>query len=94
MTDEWPFDQPAKCAVITLRQIVDGSEPILHVVHDADDHGWQFLTLDDVRPDDASVVGLGEIVDIDPTVLEVGDIAPGWRAWRQSPEYDWIREKS
>jgi hypothetical protein len=93
MADEWPFDQPPNCAVITLRQIVDGSEPILNVVHDADDHGWQFLTLADAREEDASVVGLGEIVKLDPSVLEVADIAPGWRAWRQSPEHDWVREQ-
>ena len=93
MADEWPFDQPPNCAVITLGQIVDGSASILQVVHDADDHGWQFLTLDDAREEDASVVRLGQIVQIDPSVFDVADIAPGWRAWRQSPEHEWIREQ-
>jgi len=41
--DDWPFDQLPNCAVITLRRIVFGSAPILHVTHDRDDHGWQFL---------------------------------------------------
>jgi hypothetical protein len=39
----WPFDQPRNCAVFTTRQVLEGAEPILHVTHDSDDHGWQFL---------------------------------------------------
>ncbi len=39
----WPFDLPANCAVVTLRSIVVGGAPIMRIVHDKDDHGWQFL---------------------------------------------------
>ncbi len=92
MNADWPFDQPRNCAVISLRQIVFDGAPILHVTHDADDHGWQFLTLDDAREEDASVVSLEEIVKLDPTVLEVADLAPGWHAWRQSGDHEWVRE--
>ena len=45
--DDWPFDQRPDCAVISLREIVFESAPILHVTHDSDDHGWQFLGLED-----------------------------------------------
>lgn len=92
MNEEWPFDQPPNCAVITLRQIVFDGAPILHVTHDADDHGWQFLTLDDVREEDAAVVLLSEIVNLDPSVLSVANIPPGWHAWRQSVDHEWQRE--
>ncbi|MCY2983983.1 MAG: hypothetical protein NTY15_10125 [Planctomycetota bacterium] len=85
-------DQPRNCAVISLRQIVFGIAPILHVVHDEDDHGWQFLNLDDAREEDASVVTLEEIVKLDPTVLALADIPPGWRAWRKSVTHEWNRE--
>jgi hypothetical protein len=84
MIDDWPFDQPRNCAVISLRQIVFGNAPILHVVHDEDDHGWQFLNLDDACEEGASVVSLEDIVKLDPTVLAVAHIPPGWRAWRKS----------
>lgn len=57
MPDTWPFDQPPDCAVISLRQIVDGTQPILHVTHDSDDHGWQFNGLDEVKEEDAAVEG-------------------------------------
>ena len=87
----WPFDQPPDCAVITLRSIVFGGEPILHVTHDADDHGWQFLGAGGAKEFDAAVVGLDEIVKLDPSVLEVADMPPGWHAWRQSKSSQWQR---
>lgn len=88
----WPFDQPANCAVISLRSIVFNGEPILHVTHDMDDHGWQFLGHADANLDDAVVVAFSEIVQRDPTVLSLADMPPGWHAWRDSPESDWQRE--
>lgn len=87
----WPFDQPPDCAVISLRSIVFGGEPILYVSHDVDDHGWQFLGAGDVKESDAAVVGLEEIVKLDPSVLHVADMPPGWHAWRQSKSSQWQR---
>ena len=89
---DWPFDQPPDCAVITLRSIVFGGAPILHVTHDKDDHGWQFLGLEDADVGEAAVVGLDEIVKGDPSVLEVADSPPGWHAWRTSTASPWQRE--
>jgi hypothetical protein len=88
---DWPFDQPANCAVITLRSIVFGGAPILHVTHDADDHGWQFLGSGDADMADAAVVSLSHIVGRDPSVLQVADIPPGWHAWRPTIAAPWQR---
>ena len=90
--DEWPFDQPPNCAVITLRQIANGSQPVLHVTHDDADHGWQFLGLEDAIEEDASVVGFAEIVAMDPSLKELADLPPGWHAWRRAANTEWIRE--
>ena len=90
--DDWPFDQPPNCAVITLRQIVFESAPILHVTHDSDDHGWQFLGLEDAQVEDSSVVSLSEILRLDPSVREVADLPPGWHAWRRAVGALWTRE--
>jgi hypothetical protein len=90
---DWPFDQPPNCAVITLRSIVFDRAPILHVTHDADDHGWQFLSGGVVNVDNASVVSLKEIVALDPTVMKVADLPPGWQAWRRSRNDPWVRGK-
>jgi hypothetical protein len=90
---DWPFDQPRNCAVVTLRPIVFEGAPILHVTHDEDDHGWQFLGREDADVPQAAVVGLSEIVELDPSVLEVADLPPGWHAWRQSRSSPWQRER-
>ena len=87
-SDSWPFDQPRNSAVITVRQILEG-EPILHVTHDLDDHGWQFLTFRDADPDAAKVLALQEIVELDPSVLEVATLPPGWHAWREGVDRPW-----
>ena len=87
----WLFDQPPDCAVITLRSIVFGGEAILHVTHDEDDHGWQFLGASDADESDVIVVGLGEIVELDRSVREVAAMPPGWHAWRQSTTSPWRR---
>jgi hypothetical protein len=92
-TTDWPFDQPRNCAVLTLRSIVFGGAPILHVFHDADDHGWQFLGREDADEADAAVVALAEIVERDPSVLDVADLPPGWHAWRASRDAPWQRSE-
>jgi hypothetical protein len=88
----WPFDQPRNCAVITVRQIAFENEPILHVSHDLDDHGWQFLTLAHARPEDAIILSLAEIVAMDSSLYQLADLPPGWHAWRQSARHPWHRE--
>jgi hypothetical protein len=92
MTTPWPWDQPPNCAVITLRAIVENGAPILHVTHDLDDHGWQFLDGHDVKMEDALLVSLSEIVDLDPLIAKLADLPPGWRAWRRSTSDTWVRE--
>jgi hypothetical protein len=65
----WPFDQPRNCAVFTTRQVLDCAKPILPVTHDADDHGWQFLS-SEARAEDAKIIALEEAVELDPSVLD------------------------
>lgn len=74
-----------------MRQVMNGSEPILLVSHDADDHGWQFIGTSDASMTDAMLVALDEIVKIDPTVLEIADLEPGWQAIRESVGSPWSR---
>lgn len=91
-TNEWPFDQPRNCATMTLRRIMDRSKPILLVCHDAEDDGWQFLDGDPISMKDAMLVALEKITKIDPTVLQVADIPPGWQATRKSADAPWERQ--
>jgi hypothetical protein len=88
---EWPFDQPRNAASLTLRSIAFEGAAILQVTHDVDDHAWQFLGREDAPEADACVVGLGEIVARDPSLLELADLPPGWHAWRRSTSSPWRR---
>jgi hypothetical protein len=90
---QWPFDQPPDCAAITLRSILFGGEPILHVTHDKYDLGWQFLGAAAPEPGDVTVVGLEKIAELDPSVLRIAHIPPGWHAWRGSKSAPWLRAR-
>lgn len=93
MERPWLFDQPRNCAAISLRQIVEDGAPVLLVTHDEDDHGWQFLgDSDSSSESDALIVCMSQIVESDPSLFELADLPPGWRAWRQSVNDQWVRE--
>jgi len=91
-TENWPFDQPPNCAVVTVKPIISGELPILFVSHEEDDHGWQFLSGDLVSKEDASVVALREIVELDPSILKLADLPVGWVATRRSANAGWERK--
>jgi hypothetical protein len=93
MMDTWPFDQPRNCTTLTMRQVLDRSEPILLVSHDADDHAWQFIGISDASVADGRVVCLEEMVRLDPTVLEIADLPPGWQAVRERIGGPWTRRQ-
>ena len=90
--DEWPFDQRPNCAVITLKTVISREVPILFVSRDEDDQSWQFLTGEIVRKNDAAVVALHEIVELDPSVPELADLPPGWIAKRRSENAAWEKQ--
>jgi hypothetical protein len=90
--DSWPFDQPRNCAVHTTREVLERAEPILHVTHDSDDHGWQFIGSSDGTLENGKIIALHEAVELDPSVLQLADLPIGWHAWRDSVEEPWIRE--
>jgi hypothetical protein len=89
--NDWPFQGPRNEAVITVESILSREMPILRVVHDAGDGGWQFLTGGPVQEHQAKVVSLISITELDPTVLELADLPEGWCAERQSVASAWDR---
>ena len=91
--EPWPFDDPPNVAVVVNRKIIDGSEWIAYVTHDADDGAWQFHTREAGPPDeaDAMVVALRSIVRLDRSVTELADLPLGWHAWRASRNAPWQR---
>ncbi|MGC8640860.1 MAG: class IV adenylate cyclase [Isosphaeraceae bacterium] len=87
----WAFSDPEETAVITLERILRGKSSILLVTHDREDGGWQFLDGEHVFEDDGVAVGLGEIVQFDPSLEELADLPVGWYAWRTAVGQAWQR---
>lgn len=86
----WPFKDPEKLAVITLTRILNGSKPILYVVHD-EDGDWQFLDGDDVSEEDAETVAFKRVVDLDRSLGELADLPVNWTAEREAVGKPWTR---
>lgn len=89
------FKESANTAVFTTKFVVNDNKPITLVRHDADDSTWEFFS--DDKFDDfnnvAMVVGLGQVVKIDSSVLEIADMKLGYYAHRKTKEENWTVEK-
>jgi hypothetical protein len=94
LPDPWPFDQPPNCAVFTTTHVMRAGQPITHVYHDEEDHGWQFHYPGEKSVGDCMIVALRTIVRHDPTVVEVADLPPGYVAIRHGVGDPWRIEKS
>ena len=93
MGRSWLFADPENVAVLSTQKIVSGLSPILYVSHDEDDGMWQFLDGEDVREEDALILGVKEMMDLDSSLIQLADLPIGWVAWRQTKLNEWIREK-
>jgi hypothetical protein len=89
---DWPFDQAPNVAAISTRQVIELNNPIILVTHYEDDESWAFLfgTTKDYT-NDGRVIGMGEALDLDQTLRSVADLPPGWSAWRESKDSEWVR---
>jgi hypothetical protein len=90
----WPFEDPPNVATITVRQVIEDGAPILLVVRDLEDGGWQFLTGGTFEAADGRVVSLRNVLARDPTLAELADLQPGWQACRDRVGSSWVRERS
>lgn len=88
---DWKFNDPENVAVIINRKILDEGGWIAYVTHDADDGGWQFYNHEAPLEEDAAVVSLREVVELDRTIMELADLPVGWHAWREIPSAQWRR---
>src|SRR5271166_5870403 len=91
MTSDWHFADPQDTVVVTLERILRGDSSLVLVTHDAEDGGWQFLDGEHVFEEDGAIVLLGEMVQFDPSLLELAHLPPGWYAWRAAPDRPWQR---
>jgi hypothetical protein len=86
----WPFPAGRNRAALSTTPVIEGAKPILVVVHD-DEDDWQFLSGTTTEADDAQLVCLGSVVDLDPSVLELASLPLGWCATREAVGKPWER---
>lgn len=86
------FKEADNTAVFTTKFVVNDKKEITYVTHEKEDGAWQFFSNDnfDNFEDVAKVVGLGEIVKIDATVLDIADMPEGFSAHRKFKGDKWI----
>jgi hypothetical protein len=81
--------------VITTRQVMEQGWPILLVTHDDEEpRGWQCVNGHGDTDDRTGGIPVHaeHVLERDPSVAELVDLAPGWHAWRETETDSWIRE--
>lgn len=86
-SEDFKFYEKRNLAVFTTKQVLEGA-PILFAYHN-DDGAWQFHTNSEPNEDDARIVCLDEITQIDPTTNELYRLDFGWQAWREEKGAEW-----
>lgn len=88
--DDWPFPDGPETAVFTSKYVIEDGEVITYVSHDADDGAWQFhvsgKSLDEAA---GRIVGLGQVMKLDPSVAKLALLPLGWCAWRENAAAAW-----
>ena len=90
---DWPFKRGPKARVITTREVLERGAPIVTVTHFRDDlmmgffphmhsskHEWDYMTF-------------AHAYVLDRTLGEIGDLAPGWMAYRTKVGAPWFRHE-
>ena len=89
MSNDWAFAEPETHAVVTLKQITQGESPILLVFHEKGDGDWLFLDGGPFSVEEASLVPLQTIAKLDPSIVELAKLPPGWTAKRSARGEAW-----
>jgi len=66
------------------------------IIESKDDGAWQFFSNDNFEQheDVAMIVGLGEIIKLDSSILEIADMPKGYLAERNSKKDSWSVKKN
>jgi hypothetical protein len=86
------FKETDNTAVFTTKFVVNDKKEITYVTHEKEDGAWQFFSTDnfDNFEDVARVVGLGEIIKMDSTILDIADMPEGFFAQRRFKGDKWV----
>ena len=89
----FPFDENPNVAVFTCRHVLDENKPILYVSHDEDDGMWQFLCGEMHTEEDARIVALQTIYELDESLAALTELPLGCSAERTYVGGDWTARR-
>lgn len=90
----WPFDQAPNVAALTTRQVLEDKSSILFVTHYADDDSWAFTCGTTNASEDARLVSMAKVVELDPSIIAICQLPPGWEASRSAVGAQWVQHQS
>lgn len=78
-------------AVFTTTFVLFENKPITFVTHEIEDGAWQFFSDDEFEnfEDVARIVGFQEILNIDPSLIQLLEMEAGYTATRASKDCNW-----
>ena len=76
----------------TTKYVVNNNSIIVSVFYD-EDGDWQFLGEEEVSEEDAIVVSIQEMIDIDKSLVNLPDLKEGESAYRKNKESIWLIRK-
>lgn len=79
-------------SAITTKYVVNNNSIIVSVFYD-EDGDWQFLGDEEVSEEDAIVVSIQEMIDIDKSLVNLPDLKEGESAYRKNKESIWLIRK-
>lgn len=94
MCNEWKFKDSKNTAVITNNDIISGNTTITYVFHDENDGIWQFLDNGVCSEENARIVSLKEITELDNSILSLYDLPRGYMAYRKTRQDKWRIKKA
>ncbi len=89
MKIDFPFADAPNPACFTCCHILDEHKPILYVSHDEDGY-WQFLCGEKHKEEDARIISLTAILEIDESMSDLAELDYGEYAEAKNETSDWI----
>ena len=89
IVDRFPFADAPNTACFTCRHVLEEHKPNLYVSHDEDGY-WQFLCGGSHKEEDARVVSLASILNIDETMGDLAGLDYGECAEAEDAASDWM----
>ncbi|WP_298289014.1 contact-dependent growth inhibition system immunity protein [uncultured Lutibacter sp.] len=85
------FGENLSNIVFTSRFVIEDNKEITLVSQDKEDGAWQFLSSDKIEnfENDARLVSLREILKLDESILEIGNVEIGQIAQRKNKKDKW-----